>query len=191
MSIAAIVTSWKQNYNPAAPGIDDDAMGIPDPLWCINLNIASLVCAILGNIFLLFNFTRRIRYIVALPVTIVLWFVATSILMAITITMNTYDPPLRPSQTYSQGFWHAVIAAVLYLICALLLTINMIGYFLGHYPQHFELNDEQRNLILQTVCTTSSNPFECRVRRSNLLMSGTDDVFCLACWRSWNLLPRL
>ena len=29
--------------------------------------------------------------------------------------------------------------------------VNMLGYFLGHYPQHFELSDEQRNLILQTM----------------------------------------
>ena len=31
------------------------------------------------------------------------------------------------------------------------LMVNMAGYFLGHYPQHFELTDEQRNLILQTM----------------------------------------
>ena len=31
------------------------------------------------------------------------------------------------------------------------LMLNMLGYFLGHYPQHFELSDEQRNLILQTM----------------------------------------
>lgn len=29
--------------------------------------------------------------------------------------------------------------------------VNMLGYFLGHYPQHFELSEEQRNLILQTM----------------------------------------
>ena len=28
--------------------------------------------------------------------------------------------------------------------------INMLGYFLGHYRQHFALTDDQRNLILQT-----------------------------------------
>jgi hypothetical protein len=27
----------------------------------------------------------------------------------------------------------------------------MIGYFLGHYPQRFELDDHQRTLILQTM----------------------------------------
>ena len=31
------------------------------------------------------------------------------------------------------------------------LMVNMLGYFLGHYPQHFELSDDQRNLILQTM----------------------------------------
>lgn len=29
--------------------------------------------------------------------------------------------------------------------------INMLGYFLGHYPQHFTLTDAQRTLILQTM----------------------------------------
>ena len=65
--------------------------------------------------------------------------------------MNQTVPPRQPFQTYSQGFWHAVIAAALYLISLVLLMINMLGYFLGHYTQHFELTDEQRNLILQTM----------------------------------------
>jgi potassium channel subfamily K len=43
------------------------------------LNIASLVCGFVGNLFLLFNFTRRVRYIVALPLTIILWYFATGI----------------------------------------------------------------------------------------------------------------
>ena len=71
--------------------------------------------------------------------------------MGITISMNRHVPPIRPDQTYSQGFWHAVIAAVLYLVSSMLLMVNMQGYFFGHYPQHFELTDEQRNLILQTM----------------------------------------
>ena len=71
--------------------------------------------------------------------------------MGITISMNEFAPPHRPEQTYSQGFWHAVIAATLYLVSSMLLMVNMQGYFFGHYPQHFELTDEQRNLILQTM----------------------------------------
>ena len=79
MSIAALVTSWRNNYNSANPGIDADSTGFPDPRWCLGLNGASLACGFAGNIFLLFNFTRRIRYIVALPVTIILWYFATGI----------------------------------------------------------------------------------------------------------------
>lgn len=29
--------------------------------------------------------------------------------------------------------------------------VNMLGYFLGHYPQHFALTESQRTLILQTM----------------------------------------
>ena len=43
------------------------------------LNAVSLVCGFVGNIYLLFNFTQRVRYIVALPMTIVLWYFATGI----------------------------------------------------------------------------------------------------------------
>ncbi|MCJ1474451.1 Potassium channel [Lambiella insularis] len=151
MSIAALITSWRNNYDPAYPGQDDYSVGYTDPHWCIGLNAASLVCGFVGNVFLLFNFTRRIRYIVALPMTIVMWYFATGILIGITISMDKYVPPVPPLQTYSQGFWHAVIAAVLYLVSSMLLMVNMLGYFLGHYPQHFDLSDEQRNLILQTM----------------------------------------
>jgi potassium channel subfamily K len=33
----------------------------------------------------------------------------------------------------------------------MILMINMLGYFLGHYPQRFNLSDHQRTLILQTM----------------------------------------
>jgi potassium channel subfamily K len=117
---------------------------------CTALNIASLVCAFAGNLFLLFNFTKRVRYIVALPATIILFYFAAGILIGITSSMAIYVPPGN-GEVYSQGFWHAIIAASLYLFCSMILMINMLGYFLGHYPQHFTLTDEQRNLILQTM----------------------------------------
>lgn len=88
---------------------------------------------------------------IALPVTIVTWYFATGILTGITSAMEVYVPPTRPQQTYTQGFWYAVIAAILYLTSSMLLMINMLGYFLGHYPQQFNLTDSQRTLILQTM----------------------------------------
>ena len=151
LSITALVTYWRETYSDAAPGVDEDASPYPDPSWCVNLNAISLVCGFLGNFFLLFNFTRAVRYIIALPTTIVLWSVATGILMDITICMHIYVPPPASNGLYSQGYWAAIMAAVLYFMCSFMLMINMLGYLLGHYPQNFELDDEQRNLILQTV----------------------------------------
>ena len=79
MSIAALVSPWRNNYDPAFPGIDAKSVGFPDPKWCLGLNGASLACGCIGNIFLLFNFTQKVRYIVALPMTIILWYIATGI----------------------------------------------------------------------------------------------------------------
>jgi potassium channel subfamily K len=99
----------------------------------------------------MFNFTQRIRYTIALPATIILWYLATAMLIAITAAMETYAPPERPYQTYTQGFWYAIAAASFYLLCSMLLMVNMLGYFLGHYPDNFALTDSQRTLILQTM----------------------------------------
>ena len=63
---------------------------------CIALNAASLACGFAGNIFLLFNFTRRIRYIVALPMTIILWYFATGIVRGPILHLHgrrVYDEP--------------------------------------------------------------------------------------------------
>jgi len=96
LSIAALVTSWRNDIPDNGAGGDGASVGFPDPRWlrhtfsilsavmltlsrCIALNVASLACGFAGNIFLLFNFTRRIRYIVALPMTIILWYFATGI----------------------------------------------------------------------------------------------------------------
>ena len=61
MSIAALITPWRAKYQVDYLGQDSYAVGFPDPRWCIALNAASLACGFIGNIFLLFNFTRRIR----------------------------------------------------------------------------------------------------------------------------------
>jgi potassium channel subfamily K len=70
-------------------------------------------------------------------------------LCGITIALDIYAPPIGPDQVFSQAYWSAVIAACLYFILSIILMINMLGYFLGKYPQHFLLTDEQRTLILQ------------------------------------------
>lgn len=156
LSIAALVTPWRLDLiDPANPGGDllPELLGNPfdDPRWCYWLNVGSLTCGFMGNVFLLFNFTGAVRYILALPLTIFLFFIATGILMGITASMHIYAQPLPDVQGYTQGFWYAIFAAILYLICSMLLMVNMLGYFIGHYPQKFNLTGHQRTLIIQTM----------------------------------------
>ncbi|KAJ9486877.1 hypothetical protein VN97_g6451 [Penicillium thymicola] len=151
MSIVALVMPWRSKilsneYNAAGISVQE---GYPDPRWDTVLNAVSLFCGIVGNAFLLFNFTQIVRYIIALPVTIILWFIAAGILSGITIATHIYAPPVGIDRVYSQAYWSAVIAAILYFVLSIILMINMLGYFLGKYPQHFALTDEQRTLILQ------------------------------------------
>ena len=82
MSISALITSWRCRFDPAYPEQDAKAIGFPDPRWCIGLNGASLACGFAGNMFLLLNFTQRVRYILALPMTIILWYFATGLVSA-------------------------------------------------------------------------------------------------------------
>ncbi|OGM49213.1 ion channel [Aspergillus bombycis] len=153
MSVVALAMSWRSEIHPE----EQDPEGNPvqvllaDPRWCIGLNATSLAFGVLGNLFLLFNFTRTIRYIIALPASIISWSLATAILIGITSSVHIYASPIPPNQTYSQAYWYAVIAAIHYFILTTILMINMLGYFLGHYPQHFALTDGQRTLILQTT----------------------------------------
>ncbi|PYI22851.1 voltage-gated potassium channel [Aspergillus japonicus CBS 114.51] len=152
MSIVALVSSWKVTVLTQTDSFGQPIQkSVGDPRWCIALNATSLACGLVGNLFLLFNFTRTVRYILALPVSIILWFLSTSILIGITAAMHVYSPPVPPNETYSQAYWSAVIAAVLYFILGVILLINMLGYVLGHYPQYFALTDGQRTLILQTT----------------------------------------
>ena len=153
LSLAALVTYWREDLNDGSGNREPELAGrpYPDPHWCFDLNVVSLVAGFVGNIFLLFNFTGRVRYIIALPATILIWYIASGILIGITAGMHIYDPPVGDLQVYSQGYWYAVIAAILYFVCNNLLFINMLGYMLGHYPQRFNLDDHQRTLILQTM----------------------------------------
>lgn len=151
LSIAGLVVYWRSRVTTEDPSERyNTSIPIPDPQWALNLNGASLAVGFLGNIFLLCNFTRKIRYIIALPMTILLFYLAFALLLASTVGMSVYDPP-QANEVYSQAYWYATIAAGLYFLNAMLLMVTMLGYFLGHYPQHFDLSDEQRSLILQTM----------------------------------------
>jgi potassium channel subfamily K len=82
LSIAALASKWRvelPNNGQLPEGADDAGVDIADPKWVTVLNAISLGVGVLGNLALMFNFTKRIRYIVALPLTIIAWYIATGI----------------------------------------------------------------------------------------------------------------
>lgn len=87
LSIAALVTYWRMDLrdpdNPGQLKSEFEGKTFEDPRWAYWINVGSLICGFVGNIFLLFNFTGRIRYIIALPATIILWYFATGMVSAI------------------------------------------------------------------------------------------------------------
>jgi potassium channel subfamily K len=67
------------NNGQLPEGTDDAGLPIPDPTWVIALNAFSLAVGVLGNLALLLNFARRIRYIIVVPLTVTAWCIATGI----------------------------------------------------------------------------------------------------------------
>jgi potassium channel subfamily K len=155
LSIGALVTYWRidltdtENQGQLLPPLQGNF--IKDPTWCYAVNLTSLIIGFIGNLFLLLNFTQRLRYLIALPLTVILWFVACGMLVGDLSAMKVYTPPVAPYEQFSGGFWYGVAAASMYLLLASLLMVNMVGYIRGHYPQHFHLTEEQRTLIVQTM----------------------------------------
>ncbi|KAI1337068.1 hypothetical protein F5Y15DRAFT_392254 [Xylariaceae sp. FL0016] len=149
-SICALVKNWRQEI---LPGSDvTKAVFIPDPPWLYAVNGIQLFIAILANIFLLLNMAKRVRFIVAQPVTIVGWYISSICLIALCATAGG-PLILKPEINYvwSQAFWYGLFAAVLYFIVASLMVVTVWGAEAGHYDKDFELTMSQRTLMLQTI----------------------------------------
>ncbi|EWC47333.1 hypothetical protein DRE_00301 [Drechslerella stenobrocha 248] len=123
----------------------------PDPRWVIGINAVSLSFGVVGNFFLMCNYSRRLRYSIAIPLSIVSWFMATSLLSAVLISIHVYHPPLGPAQVYTQAFWFGVISAGLYFLCAVVLAINIAGYLWRKYPREVQSSKAEMSLMLHTV----------------------------------------
>jgi potassium channel subfamily K len=65
--------------------------------------------------------------------------------------MHAHASPNFPEEAYTGGFWYAMAAAAIYLMLMIGQVSTLLGYIRGHYPQHFELSDDQQTLIVQTM----------------------------------------
>ncbi|KAK0244705.1 hypothetical protein EDD85DRAFT_209270 [Armillaria nabsnona] len=151
MSVCALAQPWRVMIPPG--GTETNGERIPDPSWLLVLNSVSLASALVANLFLSFNFARKVRYAIAQPLTIILWYLSAALLLVplsltkILIIKPTYD------HAFAQSYYYALIATVLYVIISTLLLVNVLGaYKFRVYPPSFSaLTMPQRTLMLQTI----------------------------------------
>lgn len=150
-SICALVEKWRVRILPGS----DEAHGeaIVDPKWLIIVNSISLVFALVANMSLLLNMARRLSFAVAQPITILGWYLASAMLIALVIVASSDQFRLEPREIHalSQAYYYAIIAAALYFIIASLLVFTAYGAWKGHYSKNFQLSPSQRTLMLQTI----------------------------------------
>ncbi|KAH8831341.1 hypothetical protein DL96DRAFT_1587388 [Flagelloscypha sp. PMI_526] len=144
MSICSLVQTWR---------VYIDGTRISDPHWAIVLNALSLTSAVIANLLLLFNFARRIRYSLAQPLTIGLWYLATILLVVPIGIIDTIRVDSTTPHQYSQSYYYGIISASVYFAISTLLVANLIGsYHFKAFPPSFQtLSIPQRTLMLQTI----------------------------------------
>lgn len=128
------------------------AVFILDPPWLLAINAIQLVIAVVSNFFLLLNMTKRVRFSIAQPITIVGWYISSILLVSLCATAS--GPLLKQPEieyVWSQAFYYGLFAAILYFIVASLMVVTVWGAQTGHYPKDFELTPSQRTLMLQTI----------------------------------------
>lgn len=117
----------------------------------IVLNGLAFGFGILGNVSLLMNFSGKMKYLITQLVSIFSWIVAaTALLVGALLTNATVIGP-DPKYKRSEGFWIAVFTVFMYYSCAIIITINFIGYWLDKYPPQFNLDNKQRKLMVYTI----------------------------------------
>ncbi|KAJ6441601.1 potassium channel [Purpureocillium lavendulum] len=119
------------------------------------VNAVQLAVAIIANIFLLLNMSRRVRFTVAQPITITGWYI--SAICLVTLLSVSSGPALRESEQpqsefiWGQAFFYAIWATILYFLVATLLVVTYWGAHSGRYSKDFNLTTSQRTLMLQTI----------------------------------------
>ncbi|QPC72335.1 hypothetical protein HYE68_003087 [Fusarium pseudograminearum] len=152
-SICALVRPWRQ-HRPHGQEVKT-APFVADPIWLTVINAIQLAMAVVSNVFLLLNMTRRVRFTIAQPITIVGWYISAILLISLLATAAgpIYEGFKYPSDEliWSQAFYYGMWAAILYFVDASLMLVTFYGAWTGHYNKDFNLTPSQRTLMLQTI----------------------------------------
>ncbi|CAG98426.1 Tok1p [Kluyveromyces lactis] len=137
ISVACAVDHWRIDPHTGHQ--------VSDPPGIRVLNIISLVSGVIANFVLLLNFTGKLAYVKAQIICISGWIIAQlTLTIALLISTLIY---FEDGYQRSIGYWYAVITACLYLLCLILQSIHVSGYYKKKYPATFNLLDNERLLM--------------------------------------------
>jgi potassium channel subfamily K, other eukaryote len=166
-SVCALVQYWRVEIPPG--GTEAHGIDIKDPKWCANgdqitircmlifdrllaVNAISLIFALAANISLLLNMARRLSFPIAQPITILGFWIASVLLIAlIAVASHDLRAPGVENQALTQAYYYAIFAAGLYQLISYLMCVTVWGAHSGHYSKEFKLTISQRTLMLQTI----------------------------------------
>ncbi|CAI5759604.1 unnamed protein product [Candida verbasci] len=144
VSIIALIQHWRQDKETGHLYSDTHKVVV--------MNALSLALGIIGNISLLMNFSRSVKYLISQCISIFAWFCASCLLTAAVLVANYQT--MTPGLEKSEGFYFACFTAAFYFSCTVILLINFLGYKLKKYPATFNLDQKQRTLMVFTIFFT-------------------------------------
>lgn len=151
-NICALATHWRTTVAPNSP--ESEGTYINDPAWILAVNAVSLAIAIIANLFLLGQMTDRISHRRAAPFTISGWYISSFLLLALVAATPAHLPlPHGTVATYTQAFYYAIFACIVYFLLASMLLVTALNMQFRPPPfsRSFKLTMSQRSLMLQTM----------------------------------------
>ncbi|KAF3480013.1 potassium channel [Arthroderma uncinatum] len=146
-SICSLSQDWRAEIGTVATG--QLPTTVKDPSWAIAINSVSLGFALISNLSLLLNMARRVRFSVSQPITIGGWYIASALLIGLTIAMPRVTDMHNRQMT--QAYYYAIMAAAVYFFVSTLLLVTVYGARTGRYSKQFNLTTSQRSMMLQTI----------------------------------------
>ena len=94
----------------------------------------------------------RVRFRISQAIVVAGWYISSFLLLgAIAAAPSKLPLPATEARTFSQAYYYACFAAVLYFILATMILMTIIGVHVGHYAREYKLTMAQRMLMFQTV----------------------------------------
>lgn len=147
ISLVCLIEKW---------GYVMDDMNIRlDGRLVLPLNILSFVFGILGNMSLVLNFSQRMHYMTSQLASISCWLLAGTLLLAgiiiASVRLSEYQD--KGGEMYlTEGYFFAMFTVFFYYACAIIQSVNFLGYVLKKYPPVFNLSRRQRSLMMYILC---------------------------------------